>query len=394
MSKIRTTHVGSLPRTDELLQANNHRSEMSDEEFMAVLEPAVDQVVARQLDIGLDYVNEGEYGHVTSGAVDYGSWWNYSFSRLGGLTMTDTDRWAATENIESTPGHIRLTSFPFRRDRQRFRDAYEDPTTGILTGRKKVGNPVITGPITYIGQSQVQADIKLLKDALAKHGKNPADGFVAALSPGSAARLTNEYYKSDEEVVWACADAMAQEYRAITDAGLVVQIDDPSIGEAWDQITPEPSIADYQAFIQIRIDALNHALKGIDPALVRFHVCWGSWHGPHTTDIDFKHIRDQVLTINAGAYTFEAANPRHEHEWQLWEDGKLPDDKVIMPGVVSHCTNVVEHPELVAMRIRNFVSCVGRDRVVASTDCGLGGRIHRDIAWAKLEALTAGAALV
>ena len=255
-------------------------------------------------------------------------------------------------------------------------------------------NPKIVAPLTYIGQDAVATDIRLLLHGLERAGKPASDGFLAALSPGSCARIANDYYATDEEVVWACADALKEEYKAITDAGLTVQIDDPSIAEAWDQIQPEPTVEDYRDFIQIRIDALNHALEGIPREQVRFHVCWGSWHGPHTTDIPLKNIVDKVLQVHAGAITFEAANARHEHEWTVWRDIDIPDDLVLIPGMVSHSTNVVEHPELVAQRIRHFTDIVGKDRVIASTDCGLGGRIHRDIAWAKLETLVAGAKLV
>ena len=217
------------------------------------------------------------------------------------------------------------------------------------------------------------------------------EGFITAVSPGSAARVGNEHYATEEEFIYACADALREEYQAIVDGGLILQIDDPSIAENYDQITPAPSVEDYQRFTQIRVEALNHALQGIPPDRVRFHLCWGSWHGPHTTDIEFKHIVDLVLSINAGAYTFEAANARHEHEWRVWESAKLPEGKIIIPGVVGHATNVVEHPELVADRIENFARLVGKENVIASTDCGLGGRVHSQIAWAKLEALAKGA---
>jgi len=199
--------------------------------------------------------------------------------------------------------------------------------------------------------------------------------------------------EDDEAVVWACADVLREEYKRITDAGLTVQIDAPDIAEGWDQMNPEPSVEDYRAFSRVRIDALNHALEGIDPSLVRFHVCWGSWHGPHTTDIPFKDIVDLALLVNANGLTFEAANARHAHEWTIWRDIELPEGKYLIPGVVSHSTNVVEHPELVAQRIRQFADIVGDERVVASTDCGLGGRIYPSIAWAKLEALAEGARL-
>jgi 5-methyltetrahydropteroyltriglutamate--homocysteine methyltransferase len=186
---------------------------------------------------------------------------------------------------------------------------------------------------------------------------------------------------------------LREEYKAIIDAGLILQIDDLSVAENWDQINPEPSVADYRKFTQIRIDALNHALRGLPEEQIRFHLCWGSWHGPHTTDIELRHIVDLMLGINAGAYSFETANARHEHEWRVWEDVALPDGKVIVPGIVGHATNVVEHPELVAERISRFASLVGAERVIASTDCGLGGRVHPQIAWAKLETLAKGAQL-
>ncbi|MBE6478265.1 MAG: epoxyalkane--coenzyme M transferase, partial [Propionibacteriaceae bacterium] len=271
--RIRTTHVGSLPRPDELLEANARRSggAIDDEEFASVLGASVEQVVARQREIGLDIVNEGEYGHITSGAVDYGAWWNYSFTRLGGLTMTDEDRWANPEIVRSTPGNPRLTSFPDRRDRAAFRAAYEDPDSGILTGRASVGNPKITGPLTYIGSEAVGADIELLLEGLADNGLSPADGFIAALSPGSAARVRNEYYDSDADLLAACADAMHEEYKAITDAGLTVQIDAPDLAESWDQINPEPTVSDYRDFIGLRIDAINRALESIPADQVRLH---------------------------------------------------------------------------------------------------------------------------
>ena len=184
---------------------------------------------------------------------------------------------------------------------------------------------------------------------------------------------------------------MREEYKAITDAGLTVQIDAPDLTESWDQFKVEPDLDAYREFSRVRIEALNSALEGIDPALVRYHVCWGSWHGPHSTDLEFKKIVDLALSVNANGLTFEAANARHEHEWKIWKDIELPAEKYLIPGVVSHSTNIVEHPELVAERIERFASIVGADRVVASTDCGMGGRIHSHIGWAKLESLAQGA---
>lgn len=392
-NKILTTHVGSLPRTPELLEANLKRADgaISDEAFNEILTESVDKVVKRQLDLGLDIINEGEYGHITSGAVDYGAWWNYSFTRLGGLTMTDTDRWANQEKVRSEPGNIKLTSFIDRRDRALFSEAYNDPESGIFTGRKKVGNPEFTGPITYIGQDQVAADVKLLRDALDRAGAQ--HGFVAALSPGSAARLNNKYYDTDLEVVQACGAALSEEYKAITDAGLVVQFDAPDLAEAWDQINPEPSVEDFQAWVRERIEVLNDSIKDIPRELTRLHICWGSWHGPHVTDIPFEDIIDEILRAKVGGYSFEGASPRHAHEWRVWKDHKLPEGTVIYPGVISHNTNAVEHPRLVADRIIQFAELVGPENVIASSDCGLGGRIHHQIAWAKLDSLVKGAEL-
>lgn len=389
---IRVTHAGSLPRTPELLAANESKEANGvTPEFLDLLEKSVIDVVARQRNLGIDIPNDGEYGHAMASSVDYGAWWNYSFARLGGLEPTNVDRWADAEVHRSSPGNIVLTSFPDRRDRQKFNDAYNDPSSGILAHRKSVTQPKIAGPLTYTGHDLVKSDVTNLKKGLDAAGLS--EGFVAALSPGSCARVANEYYKTDEELLYACADAMREEYKAIIDAGLTVQLDDPSLAESWDQINPEPSLEDYLKFIQLRVEATNWALRDLPQEQIRLHVCWGSWHGPHTTDIPFADIIDSVLQIDAGAYSFEAANVRHEHEWRIWEDTKLPEGKSIIPGVVSHATNVVEHPELVADRIERFARLVGRENVIASTDCGLGGRVHPQIAIAKLEALGQGAEL-
>ena len=389
--RFQTTHVGSLPRTPELLEANNRfqAGEIDLPQLGEALDEGVKEIVRTQREIGIDIVNDGEYGHTTSGAVDYGAWWNYSFHRLGGLTPTDEDRWNDAEKHRSSPGHIVLTSFPDRRDRERFRDAYEDPTAGVLAHRNTVSQPKITGPLTYTGQEAVAGDIRRVKDAMALNGAT--QGFVAALSPGSCARVKNEYYATDEELVYACAEVMREEYKAIVDAGLTVQIDDPSIAESWDQINPEPTVEDYLDFTRLRVEALNYTLRDLPQEQIRFHLCWGSWHGPHTTDLELKYLVDLMLTINAQGYSFEASSPRHGHEWKVWEEHPLPEGKVVYPGMVSHSTNGVEHPELVAQRIEQYASVVGRENVIASTDCGLGGRLHPQIALAKLGSLVEGA---
>ncbi|MBF4578322.1 cobalamin-independent methionine synthase II family protein [Frigoribacterium sp. VKM Ac-2530] len=395
--RIETSHAGSLPRTPELIAANNARRLADDgltlertPEFDELLTAAVVDLVRRQQDLGITVVGDGEYGKAMTSAVDYGAWWSYSFQRVSGLTVTGADIFSQ-EPVRSSPGDVRLTSFPDRRDWTIFADAYQDPTSGISTGTTATAFPSTTGPLAYVGQSAIASDIANLKAGLAATGADPSSGFITSLSPGSGARIANDFYATEEEHIWAWAEVLREEYTAIVEAGLTVQIDDPSIAENWDQIVPEPSVEDYRAFTRIRVEALNHALRGLPEDQIRFHLCWGSWHGPHTTDIEFRHIADLMLEITAGAYSFEAANVRHEHEWKVWRDLDLPAHKKIIPGIVSHATNVVEHPELVADRIEAFASVVGPERVVASTDCGLGGRIHPQIAVAKLAALGEGA---
>lgn len=388
---VPVSHAGSLPRTPELLAANAARRAGEEGDYDAILTRAVADVVRAQLDAGVTIVGDGEYGKSMSNPFDFGAWWTYSFTRLGGLEIDPAQGWVLDRHL-SEPGRIQLTGFGYRRDHQAFADAYEDPGSGVFLGDAPSAFPTVTGPLEYIGQDAVARDVANLTDAMTAAGAGA--GFITALSPGSATRIGNRYYKTDEEFLYAAADALRQEYLAITDAGLTVQIDDPSFAENFDQIEPEPSVEDYVAFTRIRVEALNYALRGIPEEQVRFHLCWGSWHGPHTTDIEFRHIARLLLEVNAGSYSFEAANARHEHEWTVWQDLALPDGKTIVPGLVGHSTNVVEHPELVAQRLRNFVNLVGAGNVVASTDCGLGGRIHPHIAWAKLAALSAGTALV
>ncbi|MFP7835210.1 cobalamin-independent methionine synthase II family protein [Marisediminicola sp. LYQ134] len=395
MSPFDVSHAGSLPRSPELIAANDARSFADDgftlertPEFDELLTAAVVELVQRQVDLGVTIPGDGEFGKAMTSAVDYGAWWSYSFQRVAGLSLTEHTIFTQ-EPVRSEPGAVRLTSFPDRRDWTRFHDAYTDSASGISTGNTATPFPSTTGPLSYVGQSAIASDIANLKAGLEAAGVS--DGFLTSLSPGSGARIHNDHYATEEEHIWAWAEVMREEYTAIVDAGLTVQIDDPSIAENWDQINPEPTIEDYRAFTRIRVEALNWAIRDLPRDQVRFHLCWGSWHGPHTTDIEFRHIIDLMLEIDAGSYSFEAGNVRHAHEWKLWKDVALPAGKRIAPGVVSHATNVVEHPELVADRLDAFASLVGAENVIASTDCGLGGRIHPQIAEAKLQALGEGA---
>jgi 5-methyltetrahydropteroyltriglutamate--homocysteine methyltransferase len=391
---IITTHVGSLPRPDGLIELNRARQagESQDEQgYQDRLRSAVEEVVRRQQAIGIDVPGDGEYGKAMGQRVNYGAWWSYSFQRLGGLRLgTEIYRLPPQR---SEPGKVRLTSFSDRRDRALFAAAYADPESGVTTGARAGGFrlPVCVDTLIYTGQDAIAADIEHVKAALSAAGID--EGFMTSIAPGSASRIGNEHYASEEEFLFACADAMREEYRAIIEAGLILQLDDPAIAENWDMINPAPSVEDYRKFSMLRIDALNHALKGLPRERIRFHLCWGSWHGPHVTDIPMRDLVDIMLAVDCQAYSFEAGNVRHEHEWKVWQEVSLPDDKLIIPGVISHATNVVEHPELVADRILRFAKLVGRERVIAGTDCGLGGRLHPQIAWAKLQSLVEGAAL-
>jgi 5-methyltetrahydropteroyltriglutamate--homocysteine methyltransferase len=391
--QILTSHAGSLPRPEALIDANRAReSGMATDErrFQDQLRTSVAEVVRLQKQAGIAIPGDGEFGKSMGHTVNYRAWWSYSFQRLGGLELGTAGLYDMPAH-RSRPGEVVLTSFADRRDRLKFAAAYADPDSGITTGPRAALWPVCVGKLTYTGHAAIQSDIANFKAALQAAGVE--EGFMTSIAPGSAARIANRHYKTDEEFLYACADAMREEYKAIVDAGLVLQLDDPAIAENWDMVNPEPAVADYKKFSMVRVEALNHAIRGLPEDRIRFHLCWGSWHGPHTTDIPMRDIVEVMLAVKCRAYSFEAANVRHEHEWKVWQDVKLPDGKLILPGIVSHATNVVEHPELVAERIARFANAVGQERVIASTDCGLGGRVHAQIAWAKLEALAQGAAL-
>jgi 5-methyltetrahydropteroyltriglutamate--homocysteine methyltransferase len=393
--RILTSHAGSLPRPEDLIRLNGQRAAADfagEEDYQHALSSAVAGIVTRQLETGVDLVNDGEYGHSISHRYDFGPWWTYVFQRLGGLEMVPPGQ-IKPRRPRAGPGEVVLSAFPDRRDWVQFSAAYGDPDSGVALPNRdnRPTVPVCRGPITYTGRDALQHTIANFKAALDAAGLT--DGFLNAVGPGSCVRFANEYYSREEELLYAAADAMREEYKAIIDAGLILQIDDPAIAESWDQVNPEPAVDAYQRFTMVRVEALNHALRGLPADRIRFHLCWGSWHGPHVTDLPMADIIGILLSVNAGAYSFEAANVRHEHEWKVWRETALPDGKVILPGVVSHSTNVVEHPELVADRIVRYAEIVGRENVIASTDCGLGGRVHPQIAWAKLDTLSKGAQL-
>jgi 5-methyltetrahydropteroyltriglutamate--homocysteine methyltransferase len=330
--------------------------------------------------------------------LDYGAWISYVIERFtgfedtGGVDVGDPFR-GATPDDALKPG-----SHKNRRDRHAFPDVYAEVDREMFAGGPRpMGRPIV-GKVSYRGHDAMQADIDNLRaalttDVVSGFSRTSSDAFMTSPAPGTFGRDQNRYYKTQEEFLFAIADALRVEYRAITDAGFILQIDDPGMAENWDAMDPSVTLEEYRAYARLCIDALNHALEGIPEERVRYHMCWGSWHGPHLTDIPLRDIVDLLLMIHAGAYSLEAGNVRHEHEWKVWRDVKLPDGKLLIPGVVSHATNVVEHPELVTDRIMQYAQLVGRENVIAGTDCGLGGRIHPSLAWAKLQVLVEGAAL-
>jgi 5-methyltetrahydropteroyltriglutamate--homocysteine methyltransferase len=375
--RILTTHVGSLVRPPglvEIMRAKDSGQAYDPEELATRVKSSVKEVVQKQVEVGVDIPSDGEYGKP--------SFSGYVNERLTGFERRPRD-----------PNESPLLNWG--RDRQLFREFYEayDRATGSASGA-----PVVcTGPIAYQGQRAVRSDIDAFKAALA--GAHAEEAFIPAVAPGTIElQRRNEYYPTDEAYLFAIAEAMREEYRAIVDAGFLLQIDDPRVVTQYGMPDPAPSISEYRQFAELRVEALNHALAGIPSDRVRYHLCWGSWHGPHVTDVPLKDIVDIVLRVRAGAYCVEAANPRHEHEWQVWEQVKLPEGKLLIPGVVAHTTNIVEHPELIAWRLMTYARLVGRENVIAGTDCGFSQgaftpRVHASIMWAKLQALAEGAAL-
>ena len=377
VDRILTTHVGSLIRPQplqEFLRAKQAGKPFDLQAYDHCLTRSVADVVRRQAEAGIDVISDGEFGKSIS-------WSQYVLERLSGF--------------ERRP--VRPGGNPFQRgaDRERFAEFYAE-----LDAHEEVAtrtDSVCVGPINYTGQAELQRDIENFKAAL--KGVNVEEAFLPVAAPASVIPdRKNEYYKSDEECLFAIGAAMRTEYKMIVDAGFLLQLDDARAAVTYDRMVPPAAFADYRKWVDMHMEVLNHAIEGLPPERIRYHVCWGSWPGPHTTDVPLKEIVDLILKVKVGAYVIEGANPRHEHEWKVWKDVKLPDGKVLIPGVISHATNVVEHPELVAERIGRYARLVGRENVLAGTDCGFAQgpfyrRVHPSIMWAKLEALAQGARL-
>ena len=390
--RILTTHVGSLVRPPEIIAAMR-ASELHQPYDEAALErnltKGVAAVVRKQAEVGVDVPSDGEFGKQ--------GWAGYVRYRLGGLEWHDAEAGAPPFSIggiaqgrQDFPGFYetygrveRTTWMPNSPSGEPFPDV--PPSQSSWT---------CTGPVTYIGQKEIARDIANFKAALAN--VQVEEAFMPVVAPCSAeGTRVNQYYKTDEEYLFAIADAVREEYKAVVEAGLVLQVDDAILPMRYN---PTGDLQQFLKWAEVRIDALNHALEGIPEDWVRYHICWGSQNVPHTWDIPLKDILPLILKVKAQAYSLEAANPRHEHEWEVWQDTKLPEGKILIPGLVMHATNIVEHPDLVAQRIRNFARLVGRENVIAGTDCGFSQnwnlvRVHPEVQWAKLEALAEGARL-
>jgi len=370
--RILVTHAGSLARPADLMNmliARNEGKPYEREALAKRTQSAVAEVVQKQIDCGVDIVNDGELGK--------SNFSRYTRERLSGFVERPAD------------SDFRPTSI-FGRDMIEFSEYFN------RGGRTSIGHHsrvfYCAEPLRYVGHTEVTADIENLQAAL--QGKQIEEAFLPAIAPGTMEHwMKNQYYPTDEAYLFAIADAMHEEYKTIVDAGFILQIDDPDLADAW-QMYPNMSLAEYRKYQELRIDALNHGLRELPVDRVRFHMCWGSYHGPHKYDIPLRDIVDLILKVRAGAYSIEASNPCHEHEWRVWQEVKFPEEKIFIPGVVGHYSDFIEHPQAIADRLVQFANLVGRENVIAGTDCGIGSRVgHPQVGWAKFQAMAEGARL-
>jgi 5-methyltetrahydropteroyltriglutamate--homocysteine methyltransferase len=376
--RIRTSHAGRIIDPPDLqeLEARVRSGESYDAEaYGDVRRRAIRDSVKRQIDIGLNSIGDGEHGK----RRDYA----YYSARVSGIEQRPVD-----------PGDVPVTVYKSR-EREEFAEFFRDYVGFAGAGLRSTstappGKMVAVGPLQHMSLQPLSLELETFQAVLSEFQYEEA--FFPLLAPGWLDHfIWNEYYKSEEEYVYALAEILKPEYRAVIDAGFVLQLDDPGLPDSWPTFFPEPDVAEYRKFAELRIEALNYALEGLPEDRIRYHICWGSWNGPHTQDLPFQHVVDLMLRVRAQCYSFEFANVRHMHEWHIWEKTKLPAGKILMPGVIDHTTNVVEHPEVVAERIETFTRLVGRENVIAGTDCGMRG--HPQIGWAKLKMLVEGAQL-
>lgn len=375
--RILTMHAGTLPKPQDVrdrVLAKSRGEQVDDAQLTADMRRVIAENVVLQLQNGIDSVNDGE--------ISKTSFSNYMRERLGGLEIRPAD---GNSPRMGAIGGRDLRHFPEYFDLGRNR-------SGAATGQNRADQTVCVGPLSYIGHADAQADIDNFNAGL--EGANPPEVYLPAITPGTVEHwLRNEFYATQEEFLYAVADALAVEYKIIVDAGFLLQIDDPDLPDAW-QIHPDMDVPAYRKFAQLRVEALNHALKDIPEESIRFHTCWGSYHGPHLFDIDLADIADIILNVKAAGYSIEASNPRHDHEWVVWKDLDWPDGKALIPGVIGHASDFIEHPQLVAQRLVRYANIVGKENVIAGTDCGIGSRVgHASVCWAKFKAMSDGAAI-
>jgi 5-methyltetrahydropteroyltriglutamate--homocysteine methyltransferase len=375
-NRIRVTHAGALPRSPDLAKlvwAKGNGNPYDEAELQRRLDDELAATIRRQVDIGIDSINDGELSKT--------SFTQYCATRISGYEAHPYDSLR-------DPAPLSIGA----RDIKKFREYFANGHAKFVTLDPPKTTYVCTGPLRYVGHVELQADLQRFKHALA--GIDYSEAYVPANSPGTIEHwLRNQYYGSEEEFVEAIADTMREEYKAIVDAGFRLQVDDPDLPDGW-LMYPDMSVAEYRRYARLRADALNHALRDIPREKIRLHVCWGSFHGPHADDIPLKDIADIIFRVRASEYSIEASNPAHEHEWAVFENAKVPEDAALIPGVVGHCTDFIENPELVAQRLTRYANLVGRDNVMAGTDCGMGPRVKDPkICWAKFEAMVAGARL-
>lgn len=380
--RILVSHAGRLSSDNEeyenIEQRKSRGEEIPDDVYLPLLENAIKEVIERQVRTGVDVLSDGELGRRRT--------WAYYRHRMGGLIYR-----------ECKPGEYGSTIFDTRERRQfkKFYDAADKARYADGAPTRRDMRMVAVDKLEAKETTELEVELDRFRRILTELNLNDRDAFFPVISPGWLDHfIFNEYYKTDEEFIYALAEMMRPEYEKIVEKGFIVQVDAPDLPDAWATLVPNITLEDYRKRSRVRVEALNHCLRNIPEEKVRYHLCWGSWNGPHVDDIAFKHVVDLMLQVNAQGYSFEAGNVRHEHEWKIWRDVKLPDGKILIPGIVSHRTTTVEHPEVVSDRILNFANLVGRENVIAGTDCGMGGgRIPHEIGWAKLETMVEGAKL-
>lgn len=380
--KILVSHAGRLsPESQEFRELEKRKSrgaDIPDAEYLPQLEGAIAEMVRRQVELGVDVLSDGEAGRFNTFAK-YGK-------RIDGIIYR-----------ECRPGEVGAAVFESR-ERRQFPEYYTAADKARFADGAPTNNEMRMVAVDKLAPKDtdvVNAEIARFKGVIADQGLEDRDCFMPMMSPGWLHHfIWDEHYNDEEEFLFALADVLRPEYEAIANAGLILQLDGPDLPDKWATLVPDITLEDYRRKARMRVDATNHALRNIPEEQVRYHLCWGSWNGPHIDDIPFRDVVDLMLEINAQGYSFEAGNVRHEHEWKMWKDVKLPDGKLLIPGVVSHRTYTIEHPEVVADRLVNFANCVGRENVIAGTDCGMGGgRMPHEIGWAKIAAMVEGAEL-